>query len=252
VEERVQAEGLSFIDDLGWLATGKDVNHMVRKLEACVAESIQWASRGDLLFDTAKTEAALFTRRRGHKKYLRPKLTAKIKVGDGFIWFNKEATWWLGVWMDAHLTFKEYYNRCMKKARVAEARLRPLTRMHGILPERVRAIHIAYVQAVELYGCELWWDSKEIGRREDLPLLLNRQARSTLGAVPMTPLGPLMRDSGLTPAPVALDSRQQRFAPRLASTCEGSKHKERYNHPTSGAPICRVIKNQHERGRRQR
>jgi len=29
VEERVQAEGLSFVDDLGWVATGKDVNHVV-------------------------------------------------------------------------------------------------------------------------------------------------------------------------------------------------------------------------------
>jgi hypothetical protein len=151
--------------------------------------------------------------------------------------------------MDAHLTFKEHHNRCMKKARAAEARLRVLTRMHGIVPEPVRAVQIACVQAVTLYGSELWWDPKEIGRREDLQLLLNRQARSTLGALPTTPLGPLMRDSGLTQVPVALNSRQQRFAARLASACEGSKHKERYNHPTSGSPICRVIKKEHERGR---
>jgi hypothetical protein len=58
-----------------------------------------------------------------------------------------------------------------------------------------------------------------------------------------------MRDSGLTPALVALDSRQQRFAARIASACEGSKQKETYNHPTSGPPICRVIKKEHERGR---
>jgi len=29
VEERVQAGGLSFVDDLGWVATGKDVNQVV-------------------------------------------------------------------------------------------------------------------------------------------------------------------------------------------------------------------------------
>jgi hypothetical protein len=45
VEERVQAEGLSFVDDLGWVATGQDVNQVVEKLEACAAESIEWASR---------------------------------------------------------------------------------------------------------------------------------------------------------------------------------------------------------------
>jgi hypothetical protein len=111
------------VDDLGWVATGSDVNQVVTKLERCAAKSIEWASRRGLQFDTANTEAALFMHRRGHKKHLRPKLTAKIKVGDGFIQFKKEATRWLGIWMDAHLTFKEHHNRCMKTARAAEARL---------------------------------------------------------------------------------------------------------------------------------
>ena len=89
---------------------------MVEKLEACAAESIELTSRRDLQFNTAKTEAALCTRRGGHQKHLRPKLTAKIKVGEGIVRFNKQATRWLGVWMDAHQTFKEHHNRCMKKA----------------------------------------------------------------------------------------------------------------------------------------
>jgi hypothetical protein len=143
VEERVQAEGLSFVDDLGWVATGKDGNQVVEKLEACAAESIEWASRRDLQFDTAKTEAALFTRRGGHQKHLRPKVTEKSNVGDGFVRFNKEATRWLGVWMDPDLRFTEHHNRCMKKARAAEARLRVLTKMHGINPEGKRADQIA-------------------------------------------------------------------------------------------------------------
>jgi hypothetical protein len=61
--------------------------------------------------------------------------------------------------------------------------------MHGIVPERVRAVQIACVQVVALYGSELWWDPRETGRRDDLQLLLNRQARSTLGALPTTLLG---------------------------------------------------------------
>jgi len=93
---------------------------VVRKFKACAAESIEWASRRDLLFDTAKTEAAPFTRMRGHKKHLGPKLTAKIKEGDSFVRFNEEATTWLGVWMDAYLLCKEHHNCCMKKARAAE------------------------------------------------------------------------------------------------------------------------------------
>jgi hypothetical protein len=37
---------------------------------------------------------------------------------------------------------------------------------------------------------------------------------------------------------------------KLANACEGSKLKEVYDYPTSGAPICRVIKKDHERGRK--
>jgi len=73
-----EAEGLSFADDLGWGATGSDVNHVVSILERCAAKSIDWGSRRGLQFDTAKKEVALFTCRRGHRKHLRPKLTAKI------------------------------------------------------------------------------------------------------------------------------------------------------------------------------
>jgi hypothetical protein len=225
------------------------VNQVVRKLEACAADSIQCPSSRDLQFDTVKREAAHFTRRRGHKKHPQQNFTAKINVGDGFVWVKKEATRWLGVWMDAHLTFKEHYNRCMKKARAAEARLRVLTRMHAIIPERVRAVQIAWDEAVALYGSELWVDPKEIGRREDLQLLLNRQARSTLGALPTTSPGLVMRHSGLTPAAVAHTSRQQQFAARLASACDGSRQQVTYNHPTSGAPICSVIEKEHELGR---
>jgi hypothetical protein len=78
VEESGPGEGLSFFNDLGWVATGSDVNQVVRTLEQCAAMSIEWASRQGLQFDTVKTEAALFTCRRGHKNHLWPKLTAKI------------------------------------------------------------------------------------------------------------------------------------------------------------------------------
>jgi len=42
VEERVQeVKGHSLVDDLGWVAIGRDVNQVVNKLEACASESIE-------------------------------------------------------------------------------------------------------------------------------------------------------------------------------------------------------------------
>jgi len=79
VQEYVsEGEGQSFEDDLGRVATGSDVNHVVTILERCAARSIEQPSRRGLQFETAGTQAALFTRTQGHRNHLRPKLTAKI------------------------------------------------------------------------------------------------------------------------------------------------------------------------------
>jgi len=108
----------------------------------------------------------------------------------------------LGIRIDALLTFKEQHNQCMMNARAAEARLRTFTGTYGIVPESISAVQVACVQAVALYGSELGWDPRDLGKRDDLQLLLNRQARSILGKLLMTRWGALMRESGLTPAPV--------------------------------------------------
>jgi len=179
----------------------------------------------------------------------RSKLTVKIRVGDGFVRFNRQATGWLGVWMDAQLTLKEHHNRYTKKARAAEARLRTLTKTYGAVPVSVRAVQVACIRAVALYGSEQLWDPNKAGRRDDLQLLLNQQARAILGALPTTPRGALMRDSGLTPAPLILESRQQPFAARLANMCS-NKLRKLYQNPFSGAPVCRAVKKEHEHGRK--
>jgi len=134
-----------------------------------------------------------------------------------------------------------------KKARAAEARLPTLTKTYGVVLESVRAIQVVCIQAVELYGTEHWWDPREVGRRDDLQLLLNQHARSILGALPTTLQGTQLRDSGLTPPPVTLDSSQQRFAARLQNACS-SKLKVVHSNPSSGAPICRVVWKWHEHG----
>jgi hypothetical protein len=91
--------------------------------------------------------------------------------------------------MDAHLTRTEHHNRCMKKARGAEARLQTLTKTYGVVPESIRAVQVICVQAVTHYGSELWWYPSEASMRDDLQLHRNREARSILGALPMTPRG---------------------------------------------------------------
>ena len=227
--------------------TGSNVNQVVTILKRCAAKSIEWASRRGLQFDTTNTDTALCMRRRGHKKHLRPQPTAEINIENGFIRLNKHATRWLGVLMAAHLTSKEHHNRWMKNITAAGARLRTLLKTFGVVPESVSAIQVACVQAVALDGSELWWDPKEVDRRDDLQLLLNGQAISVLGALPTAPRVALIRESGLTPVLVILDSSQQRFAARLANA-GSSKPKELHKHAPSGKPICQVVEIEQKRG----
>jgi len=107
---------------------------------------------------------------------------------------------------------------------------------------------VACVQAVALFGSELWWDPNELGRHDDLQLLLNQQARLILAVLPTTPRGALVRDCGLTPAPVMLESRRQHLAARLANTCS-IKLIQLDQNPSSGAPACRAVRKEYEHGR---
>jgi hypothetical protein len=174
VEEYVlEAERLFYVDNLGWVATGSDVNDVLWRLERCAAKSIEWASRHGLHFVTAKTEVSLFTRRRGHSNHLRQQLTGKIRVGNVSIRFYTQVIRWLGLSIDTHLTFQEHHNRCIKRARAAEARLQKLNKTYRAVPESVRAIQVVCAQAVELYGSTLPWDPRKVHRRDDLQLLLN-------------------------------------------------------------------------------
>jgi hypothetical protein len=132
----------------------------------------------------------------------------------------------------------------MNKAKAAEARLRTLAKTYSVVSQSVSAIQVACLPAVTPYGSEHWWDAREVGRRDDLQLLLNRQSRSILSALPMTQWGAQMRESGLALAPVTSDSRKQRFTARLENACS-SKLKQLHSHHSSGTPICRVVRKQH-------
>lgn len=83
-------------------------------------------------------------------------LKAKIKVDIKNILFNKEATHWLGVWLDSQLKFTSHINKKIQKARNAKIQIKSLTKMQGLIPRLVCQIQLAVVQSTALYGAELW------------------------------------------------------------------------------------------------
>jgi len=227
VERRVPGvSGLSFVDDIGWWAEGEDDEAMAAKLSEASAAAIAWAEQNGVAFDHGKTEAAIF--HRGRKKGAEAK--AKVKVGDIEVPFNKEATRWLGVWLDSQLSLREHHATRLKNGRNAMTQLRRLTGQLGLSPANCRKVMTACIQSVAMFSAELWWKGEgargTVGRANGLQLLVNQQARATTGAFRTTNQGALAMESGLRPATAQLENRQRRFALRLLSLPEGDQAKE--------------------------
>jgi len=119
------------------------------KLTAAAAASVEWTATNGVAFDQGKTEAAPF--RRGRKKKKNSAATVTATVGGNNVQFNKEATWWLGVWLDAHLTLKDHHAIWPREGSRAMTRLRRLTWQMGLSPANCRKVVTACVQSVAMF-----------------------------------------------------------------------------------------------------
>ena len=165
--------------------------------------------------DISNTEAILFSKSKPQNLASQlPEI--RLHFGGQAIAFSKEATRWLGIWLDSRLNFHAHFNERIKSAKAAEARIKSLCKVYGLCPALVRRIQVAAVQSVALYGSELWWKGQK-NHQQVLQKLFNRQARLITGLYQSTPIASLMSESGLTPAHILLDFRQRRYAYRILS-----------------------------------
>jgi Reverse transcriptase (RNA-dependent DNA polymerase) len=97
IEEAVPGiKVLSFAEDLGLVAPAGSVDQVCSKLQAAGEAAIA------VQFDAEKTEAVLFTRKRGRQ--LNEQIRrARTTVGNHEAPFRGEATRWLGIWLDTGL-----------------------------------------------------------------------------------------------------------------------------------------------------
>jgi len=165
----------------------------------------------------SKTEAIRFTR---SKRHLARRLDVKMRVRGRDITFAKEATRWLGVWLDPALKMNVNRRKCINRAKAAAARLQGLVGRNGIPPSSARNLQLAIIQSTMMYVSELTWTGKGPMENE-YQLAINQMARQTLGCLPSTPLGALMRESNLTPAAALLNHRQAQYTHRLLARPPG-------------------------------
>ena len=127
--------GLSFVDDVTWVAQGRSVQEIRLKLEAAARRAIAWGGTSGVTFEEGKTEAILFSRNRRHWK---DRGQVAITVGANRVPFNIKATRWLGIYLDSRLSFTEHTRISARKARTAEGRLRSMVARHGVPPLSAR------------------------------------------------------------------------------------------------------------------
>jgi len=224
VEKRYEGvKALSFADDISWWAEGKTDEEVAKKLSRASEVAEEWSSKNGVTFDHGKSEAMLFSRKRKTP-------TATIKSGGGEIPFNKEATRWLGIWLDGHLTLRDHQRAMQKKGRNAQARLRRLMGQMGLTSGNCRKVVTACVQSVAMYGSELWWrgEGKQgmASGAGELQKLVNLEGRGVTGCFRTTNQGALASEAGLRPAVAQLENRQRRFGARLLGLPEGEQARQ--------------------------
>lgn len=165
---------LSFVDDLGFRAFGSSVKEVVELLENVAKTVLKWGRLNAVTYDISKTDAVLFSK--SHRQRLNKKLRkAKIEVGAKQISFNKEATQWLGIWLDSQLKFTSHINERVRRARTMEIQIKGLTQSYGLVPELVRRIQLSVIHSTALYGVELWWKGQK-NHKHTVQQMINRQS----------------------------------------------------------------------------
>lgn len=215
---------LSFMDDHTFLAAGLSVTEITKTLEKEGKIALHWGESNAVTYDISKTEAILFSKAR-NRKLAKQLLESQLQFGGQTLSFSRKATRWLGMWLDCPLNFGAHVSERLRKAEVAENRIKGLSRMYGLAPALVRRIQIAAVQSVALYGAELWWKNQK-NHQDEIQKLINRQARTITGMYPSTPIAALMNEARLIPAHILLDFCQRKYACRILSLPDSILTKE--------------------------
>lgn len=54
--------GISFVDDVTWIAAGSSAQEVVRKLEGAAARAVRWGCNNAMTFEISKVEVILFSK----------------------------------------------------------------------------------------------------------------------------------------------------------------------------------------------
>ncbi|KAJ5552062.1 reverse transcriptase [Penicillium frequentans] len=155
---------MGWVDDVGFMATGKMEKQTISKLEKACEKARIWARRHASVFDPKKYNLIHFVppeRRHEGQSFL------LVEGQDGLhnIIFPEQAARYLGFWLDPQLTFSHHHEKAVIKGSTSIQALRSLAgSTWGASTLAMRRIYQAVVIPQMLYGVSAWYSPLTTGK----------------------------------------------------------------------------------------
>ena len=148
--EESQVIPTGFADDAGLTISGSKPCLMMSCMQHAVDRALEWGRRCGLRFSPEKTVVVLFTR-----KY-KPEIPQQLEMYGKSVPFS-DTVKYLGVTLDAKLTWKSHVETKVKAAKTKLNRLRTsMGKLWGINPLMTRWIFIGIIRPALSYGSLVW------------------------------------------------------------------------------------------------
>ena len=206
---------LSFVNDLRFIVEEESATKIVTTLKTVSKAVIQWDLKNAISYDVNKTETVLFikTKTINRRRMIRD---FKVKIEFKKIFFNKNATRWLKMFIDFDFQLRTHFEHRMKKAKTTKARLKEIVNTYELTLNLIRRIQIATIQTTALYDAELWW-KEQAKQKKKMQKLINRQVRAITEMFRSILKVLIVRKTSLTLTKTLLNVRQRKYEERLLS-----------------------------------
>lgn len=172
---------LGYADDIVILIKGKHDGVISSRMQSALNKIKEWCVKEELMVNPTKTIIVPFTKRR--------KLNLKAPQLDGLsIQFSKEVKY-LGVTLDAKLTWKPHIDKTISKATGAFWACRKLFgKTWGLKPKMIHWSYISVIRPIVTYASIVWWTkTNEITTQSKLQKLQRLACLGITGAMCTTP-----------------------------------------------------------------
>ena len=176
-----------FADDGALWKRGKNINHIINKMQQAVNMVEKWSYSWGFKFSVEKTKTLMFTKKRGvgtQIKIYRQRIE-KVKV------FR-----FLGVWFDEKLTWNEHIDKITTKCKKTLNVMRCLTGSEwGASRSAIKNIYVALIRAVLDYGYIAYSSAAKTSLKK-LEVVQAQALRLCCGALKTTPVSALQVEMG--------------------------------------------------------